>query len=91
EDGRATRSRHAAPASRAWMRVGAVLVAAALPAVLLYAVERPTAAASLELFDDFNGAAGTRPDSARWGYDVGGGGWGNDETQVYTDAPENAA
>ncbi|PRC50375.1 hypothetical protein C6A85_69765, partial [Mycobacterium sp. ITM-2017-0098] len=42
EDGRATRSRHAAPASRAWMRVGAVLVAAALPAVLLYAVERPT-------------------------------------------------
>lgn len=86
-----TRSRQAAPASREWTRVGAVLVAAALPVALLFAVERPTAAASLELFDDFNGAAGTRPDSARWGYDLGGGGWGNDETQVYTDAAGNAA
>jgi beta-glucanase (GH16 family)/O-antigen/teichoic acid export membrane protein len=85
-----TRSRHAAPANRAWMRVGAVLLAAALPAGLLYAVERPTAAASLRIFDDFNGAAGTRPDPTRWGYDVGGGGWGNDEAQVYTDALENA-
>lgn len=31
------------------------------------------------------------PDSSKWGYDVGGHGWGNDELQYYTEArPENA-
>jgi len=31
------------------------------------------------------------PDPKRWGYDVGGGGWGNNELQYYTkDRPENA-
>lgn len=31
------------------------------------------------------------PDPDRWGYDVGGHGWGNDELQYYTEArPENA-
>ncbi|WP_231751101.1 family 16 glycosylhydrolase [Mycobacterium sp. NAZ190054] len=89
--GPGTRPRHTAPTGRSWTRVGAVVLAAMLPAVLLYAVERPTAAASLVLFDDFNGPAGTPPDPARWGHDVGGGGWGNGESQVYTDSPKNAA
>ncbi|MBW5445230.1 family 16 glycosylhydrolase [Cohnella sp. CFH 77786] len=26
------------------------------------------------------------PDSSKWGYDVGGGGWGNDELEYYTEA-----
>ncbi len=43
------------------------------------------------MFDDFNGPAGSRPDPARWGYDLGGGGWGNGESQVYTDSPDNVA
>ena len=30
------------------------------------------------------------PDPARWNYDVGGHGWGNQELQYYTDRPENA-
>ncbi len=30
------------------------------------------------------------PDPAKWGYDVGGGGWGNDELQYYTSRLENA-
>ncbi|CAA9233721.1 MAG: GH16 [uncultured Cytophagales bacterium] len=39
--------------------------------------------------DEFNGAG--LPDAARWGYDVGGNGWGNRELQYYTDAdPDNA-
>lgn len=41
-------------------------------------------------FDDFSGAAGTPPDRDRWTFDVGGGGWGNDEMQTYTDATANA-
>lgn len=31
------------------------------------------------------------PDPARWGYDVGGGGWGNQELQYYTNANLNNA
>lgn len=41
-------------------------------------------------FDDFDGPAGSSP-AAHWRYDVGGGGWGNHEVQVYTDTPANAS
>ncbi len=30
------------------------------------------------------------PDNSKWGYDIGGGGWGNNELQYYTDRSENA-
>jgi beta-glucanase (GH16 family) len=30
------------------------------------------------------------PSTARWGYDLGGGGWGNNELEYYTSRPENA-
>ena len=35
---------------------------------------------------DYTGA----PDAARWGYDIGGSGWGNNELQYYTDNVNNA-
>lgn len=39
--------------------------------------------------DEFD--AGILPDPQRWSYQTGGGGWGNQELQYYTDArPENA-
>jgi len=39
--------------------------------------------------DEFN--TDGKPDSTKWGYDVGGTGWGNNELQYYTNArPENA-
>ncbi len=41
--------------------------------------------------DEFTGPAGTSPDAARWGYETGGHGWGNDELQSYTDRPANAS
>jgi beta-glucanase (GH16 family) len=41
--------------------------------------------------DEFDGPAGTPPDSARWTHQVGGDGWGNKELQDYTDSPDNAA
>jgi Glycosyl hydrolases family 16/Malectin domain len=41
--------------------------------------------------DDFSGPAGSPPDPRRWTYDVGGGGWGNDELQTYTRSTANAA
>jgi beta-glucanase (GH16 family) len=33
--------------------------------------------------DEFNGAANSSIDSTKWTYDTGGGGWGNNELEVY--------
>lgn len=38
--------------------------------------------------DDFD--VDGAPDPSRWGFDIGGGGWGNRELQFYTDSIENA-
>jgi beta-glucanase (GH16 family) len=43
---------------------------------------------SLVWFDEFD-TPGT-PDNTKWGYDLGAGGWGNNELQYYTNRPENA-
>lgn len=40
--------------------------------------------------DEFDGPAGAPPDPSRWSHDLGGGGWGNGELQVYTDSAANA-
>ncbi len=37
--------------------------------------------------DEFDGES---LDRSKWTYDLGGGGWGNNELQYYTDRPENA-
>jgi beta-glucanase (GH16 family) len=39
--------------------------------------------------DDFNGAAGSAPDASKWVFDLGGGGWGNQELQTYTSSANN--
>ncbi len=41
--------------------------------------------------DEFNGPAGSFPDPTIWTFDVGGGGWGNAELEVYCAAGSNAA
>ncbi len=47
--------------------------------------------------DEFDGAAGARIDSMKWRHDTADGcaagncGWGNDEKEYYTDAPDNIA
>ena len=40
--------------------------------------------------DEFNGAAGMAPDKGKWNFDLGGGGWGNGELEVYTSSTNNA-
>ena len=39
--------------------------------------------------DEFNGTDGTLPDSTKWTYDLGGGGWGNSELETYTNSTAN--
>lgn len=40
--------------------------------------------------DEFSQPDGSLPDASKWGYDIGGWGWGNQEIQYYTDRSENA-
>jgi beta-glucanase (GH16 family) len=55
------------------------------------------AAWTLAWSDEFDGAAGSRVDAAKWGHDLGDGcgngicGWGNNEKEYYTDATENVS
>lgn len=39
--------------------------------------------------DDFTGTAGNTPDNTKWSFDIGGGGWGNNELQTYTNNANN--
>lgn len=40
--------------------------------------------------DEFSQPEGSSPNSANWGFDIGGGGWGNNELQYYTSRTNNA-
>jgi beta-glucanase (GH16 family) len=41
--------------------------------------------------DEFDGAAGTPVNAATWSFETGGGGWGNNELQTYTDRTINTS
>ena len=71
-------------AQRAQLFAVAVVLAAATPA--------HAQTWNLIWSDEFNGAAGTLPDAAKWSYDVGNnGGWGNGESEFYCAGGSNAA
>jgi beta-glucanase (GH16 family) len=40
--------------------------------------------------DEFNGPDNSAVDASKWVHDVGGGGWGNQELEYYTDGTQNA-
>jgi len=40
--------------------------------------------------DEFEGANGSAPDASKWTFDLGGGGWGNNELETYTNRTQNA-
>ena len=41
--------------------------------------------------DEFEGPANQSPDPAKWDYDIGGDGWGNNQLEFDTDRPENVS
>jgi beta-glucanase (GH16 family) len=66
--------------------------AAALLLLLLLAAHTPAQThTTLVWSDEFNGPAGSAVDSTKWGFDTGGGGWGNNELEYYTGTTDNAA
>jgi beta-glucanase (GH16 family) len=51
----------------------------------------PASAWTLTWSDEFDGPAGASVDGSKWSFDVGGGGWGNNELEYYTARTDNAA
>lgn len=45
---------------------------------------------SLVWADEFDQPDGSAPDASKWVFDLGGGGWGNNELQTYTNRRENS-
>jgi beta-glucanase (GH16 family) len=96
-------STSAAPAVSATPQQSTTSTAAPSPSATAAASPSPTAAAGsahaqgtainwhLTWSDNFNGPAGSPPDSSKWSYDTGGNGWGNKELEYYTTSTANAA
>lgn len=51
----------------------------------------PLADYTLTWSDEFDGEAGELPDQEVWSFDIGGGGFGNEQLEFNTDRPENAS
>ena len=49
----------------------------------------PTPTPSAAWSDEFDGPVNAAPDNTKWTYDLGGGGWGNQELETYTSATDN--
>jgi beta-glucanase (GH16 family) len=49
----------------------------------------PSRSWELTWSDEFNGNADALPDTSKWKFDLGAGGWGNNELQNYTNRPSN--
>ena len=73
------------------MRTVIAIAAAALLAATSAQAQSAAAQTAWKLVwsDEFNGTAGTPPNPTNWNYDLGGGGWGNDEIETYTNSTEN--
>ncbi|MGI8467392.1 MAG: glycoside hydrolase family 16 protein [Pyrinomonadaceae bacterium] len=64
------------------------LVVFALPGNSVFAA--PAHYKKLAFRDEFNAPEGAPVDSTKWTAEIGGGGWGNQELEYYTNSPENA-
>ena len=60
------------------------------PTAIPSATPIPTPEWELVWADEFDLPDGSTPDLNSWNYSTGGGGWGNNELQHYTDRIENA-
>ncbi|GIG20768.1 hydrolase [Cellulomonas chitinilytica] len=87
------RSRPTRQIAAALALTAAVAGTALVAAALVPGSTAPAAAAPGDVLwsQEFDGAAGTAPDPSVWGYDVGGGGWGNGELESYTTSRSNSA
>ena len=74
--------------------VATFISGAALAATLVFATSAPTFAQAPSGMhqvwsDEFNGAVGSGPNTGTWNYDLGAGGWGNNESETYVNSNAN--
>lgn len=67
----------------------AVVAATAIAAGVVVASSQGSADAAVVWAEEFNGAARQGVDTARWNFDTGGGGFGNQELQYYNSGTSN--
>jgi len=75
------------------LRAAVVLIVAAssMQAPMLIAqAASPQKGWVLTWSDEFNSQDGSAPDPSKWGFDIGGNGWGNNELEYYTARRENS-
>ena len=75
---------------RAFVSMAAALSAVAMTQLTSCGSGPSRPAITYAFADEFDGPAGSAPDPSKWDYDVGGGGWGNNELEVYTSARANS-
>ncbi|HET6783508.1 MAG TPA: glycoside hydrolase family 16 protein [Pseudoxanthomonas sp.] len=83
---------------RSRMPLGALILGVGLHAASCFGQQAGTAKTTHEKHWEFEAAPVWQdefdytgaPDPAKWGYDIGGDGWGNNELQYYTDSTDNA-
>ncbi|HWS34541.1 MAG TPA: family 16 glycosylhydrolase [Actinoplanes sp.] len=77
---------------RTRMLLAMAVVATTLTGALTVASRGDTAEAAVgpvTWSDEFNGASGAPVDGSKWNFDIGGGGFGNNELQYYTNSTNN--
>lgn len=79
------------PALRKLRRIFGVVAVGIVLAVCLPGGPVSTPTRTVTWSDEFNGPAGTAPDPAKWRYEVGGSGWGNEELMYYAPSTRNAS
>lgn len=75
---------------RAFVSRASALSAVGLTQFTACGLEPARPAVTYAFADDFDGPAGSAPDPSKWRYDLGGGGWGSNELQVYTSSRANS-
>src|SRR4051794_3540763 len=76
----------------ALVAIGAAVIGTALLQPPATAQPQSAAASTATIWeDDFDGPSGQAPDPAKWRYDIGGNGWGNNELEYYTNSTRNSA
>jgi beta-glucanase (GH16 family) len=66
------------------------ILLAARTTLVAQSLETPNPNWRLTWSDEFNGPNGSSPDPAKWVYETGGNGFGNNELETYTNRPVNA-
>ena len=79
------------PLSDRWLKAVLITILVSYPCLGFRALASNPAVWTLTWSDEFNGPNGSPANPAKWSFDIGGNGWGNNELESYTNRTTNAA